>query len=66
MESTIKRLLDAKEAAKYLSISRSNLYQWVESGKLKSLKLGSRRLFDILDLNEFIDKLKKEQLNKST
>jgi excisionase family DNA binding protein len=60
MEAFQKRLLDAKEAANYLSISRSNLYVWVESGKIKSLKLGGRRLFDITDLNEFIDQLKSQ------
>ena len=63
MENIQKRLLDAKEAAIFLSISRSNLYQWVESGKIKSIKLGGRRLFDIFDLNEFVDNLKAEQNN---
>jgi len=61
MENFQKRLLNAKETANFLSISRSNLYQWIESGKIKSLKLGSRRLFDIIDLNEFVEKLKEEQ-----
>jgi excisionase family DNA binding protein len=58
METIKKRLLDAKEAAMYLSISRANLYQWIERGKIKSLKLGGRRLFDILELNDFIESLK--------
>ncbi len=58
METLRKRLIDAKEAAHFLSISRSNLYQWIESGKIKSIKLGGRRLFDINDLDEFIEQLK--------
>jgi excisionase family DNA binding protein len=55
-----KRLLDAKAAAEYLSISRSKLYQWTDAGKVVSLKIDGRRLFDVLDLDEFIERLKTE------
>jgi excisionase family DNA binding protein len=58
-----KRLLDSKEAAKYLSISRSKLYQWADSGKIPSMKLDRRRLFDVLDLDAFVDSLKAIQRN---
>lgn len=61
METTTKRLLDAKSAAEYLSISRAKLYQWVDAGKIPSLRIDSRRLFDILELNEFVESLKKKQ-----
>ncbi|MBN1348961.1 helix-turn-helix domain-containing protein [candidate division KSB1 bacterium] len=63
MEKSIKRLLDAKSAAEYLSISRSKLYQWVDAGKIPSVRIDSRRLFDILELNEFVEQLKREQRN---
>ena len=56
-----KRLLDAKTAATYLSISRSKLYQWVRTNRIKSIQIDSRRLFDIYDLDEFIETLKKER-----
>ena len=56
-----KRLLDAKSAAEYLSISRAKLYEWVDAGKIPSIKIDSRRLFDILELNDFVEKLKKTQ-----
>jgi len=56
-----KRLLDAKSAAEYLSISRAKLYQWVDAGKIPSLRIDSRRLFDVLELNEFVERLKKSQ-----
>lgn len=59
-----KRLLDAKAAADYLSISRSLLYQWVDTGKVYSLKIDGKRLFDVLDLDEFVDKLKRSQNGK--
>jgi excisionase family DNA binding protein len=60
MDTKLKRLLDAKQAANYLSISRSKLYQWVEAKKIKSVRIDTRRLFDIVDLDEFIEKLKIE------
>ncbi len=56
----LKRLLTVKEAAEYLSISRSHLYTLVKSRKIRSLKFGKRRLFDILDLDTFIEQLKSD------
>ena len=56
--NSTKRLLDAKSAADYLSISRSKLYEWINRGKIRSLKIDSRRLFDVNDLDEFVEKLK--------
>ena len=57
-----KRLLDVKSAADYLSLSRSKIYQLVEKGKLSSLKVDGRRLFDVVDLDEFVEELKKDQI----
>lgn len=53
-----KRLLDAKSAAKYLSISRALLYQWVSKDRIKSVRINGRRLFDVHDLDLFVDSLK--------
>ena len=55
-----KRLLDSKEAAEYLSISRSKLYQWAEKGKIRSVRIDSRRLWDVIELDNFVEKLKAE------
>ena len=63
MEIAKKRLLDVKAAAEYLSISRAKLYQWVDAGKIPSVRIDSRRLFDILELNEFVEQLKIDQRN---
>ena len=38
-----QRLLDAKATAKYLSISVSKLYYWLNAGKIKGLKLDNKR-----------------------
>ena len=59
MEQHLRRLLDVKTAAGYLSISRAKLYQWIDTGKIKSYKIDSRRLLDIRDLDEFVENLKK-------
>lgn len=59
-----KRLLDVKNAADYLSISRSKLYQWVKTGKIPSVQIDSRRLFDVDDLDAFITKLKEVDISR--
>lgn len=56
-----KRLLDAKEAASYLGISRAKLYQWGEKNKIPSVRIDGRRLFDVLEMDEFVEKLKKDR-----
>ena len=56
-----RRLLDVKSAAEYLSISRSLLYQLCEKGKIQSIKINSRRLINVYDLDEFVDRVKREQ-----
>ena len=56
-----KRLLDARPAADYLSIGKTLLYQLAAKGKIPGIKINSRRLFDVNDLDEFVDKLKSEQ-----
>lgn len=61
MEIMNKRLLDVKAAAEYLSISRAKLYQWVDKGRIPSVRIDSRRLFDIRELNAFVEKLKRDQ-----
>ena len=47
-----KRLLDLKEAANYLSISRPKLYEWSLQGKIPSVRIDNKRLFDVLELDE--------------
>ena len=56
-----KRLLDAKEAADYLSISRSKLYDWLAKGKIPSVTIDSCRLFDVQKLDQFVDQLNEDE-----
>ncbi len=51
-----KRLMSVKEAGAYLGITTWTLYSWVSQGKIPSVKLGSRRLFDVQALDRFIAK----------
>ena len=55
-----KRLLDVKQAADYLGISRAKLYQWMEKDKIPSVRIDSRRLLDVHDLDDFVESLKNE------
>jgi excisionase family DNA binding protein len=59
-----KRLLGVKEAAQYLSISRSKLYQWAVKGRVRSVRIDARRLFDVTDLDELVEQLKTNNGNK--
>ena len=55
-----KRLLDIKSASQYLSISRSLLYIWIDKGRIPAIKINTRTLIDVYDLDKLIDNLKSE------
>ena len=61
ISSPIKRLLNVQAAAEYLSIGKTLLYQWIDRGRIPCIKINSRSLIDIHDLDRFIDELKMEQ-----
>ena len=58
--SIYQKLLDAKSASEYLSLGKTLLYQLGAEGKIRSIKINSRRLFDVNDLNAFVDRLKQD------
>ena len=68
-----KRLIGVKEAAIYLGIQRSTLYSWAERRRIPSVKMGTRLLFDLQDLDRLIESAKRpvrsaetsQSLNKS-
>ena len=60
-KSEFKRLLTAKEASAYISHSRSHIYKLLQSKEIKSFKIGKRRLFDIQDLDLYIEGLKNDK-----
>ncbi|MCF7855432.1 MAG: helix-turn-helix domain-containing protein [Candidatus Pacebacteria bacterium] len=56
------RLLSTVEATEYLGgISRMTLYRLVKGGQLRSVKIGTRTLFDVEDLDGFIKRHKSKR-----
>ncbi len=50
-------LLTVTEAARRLSIGRSLAYRYVQSGSLKSIKIGAARRVSVRALEEFVRRL---------
>lgn len=53
------RLISIREACKRLGIGNWAIYQQINKRKLKTVKIGGRRLVSIKSLNEFITALEK-------
>jgi excisionase family DNA binding protein len=53
-------MLTVTEACEYLRISKYSLYQLIQSGKLPSVKIGSRRLIRMRSIQEFLNRLEAE------
>ena len=51
----LRRLITAKEASQYMSLSIDTIYRMATSKKLPYLKIGDRVLFDIKALDQWID-----------
>ncbi len=49
------RVLRVEEAAQLLGIGRSLVYDLIREGRLRSFKVGSRRLIPVTAVNDFID-----------
>ena len=52
----LRRLITAKEASQYLSLSTETVYRMAASKKLPYLKIGDRVLFDIKTLDQWVEK----------
>lgn len=53
-----RRLLPVRDAIEYLGIGRSTLYKLIDSGAIPTVPIGSRTLFDIDDLDAYIERTK--------
>lgn len=51
-------LLTVNETLNYLKIGRTTLYALVKEGRLKTVKIGKRTLFDKRDIDKFIEENK--------
>jgi excisionase family DNA binding protein len=52
----LRRLITAKEASQFLSLSTDTVYRMAASKKLPYLKIGDRVLFDIKSLDQWVEK----------
>jgi len=52
----LRRLITAKEAGQYLSLSTDTIYRMAGLKKLPYLKIGDRVLFDVKTLDHWIEK----------
>ena len=54
-----KRLLDYEGVAHYLSVGRSKIFELVETGAFPKVKIGGRVLFDVADVDAYIERIKR-------
>jgi excisionase family DNA binding protein len=52
----LRRLITAKEASQYLSVSTDTIYRMASQKKLPYLKIGERVLFDLKTLDHWVEK----------
>jgi len=57
-QDRIRLLVDRLEAAQALGVSPGTIDNLRRSGELPSVKIGTRRLFDVADLRRFIEERK--------
>jgi len=53
------RYVDIKAVSRYTSLPVSTLYEWSGTGKIPSIKIGRRVLFDLHDIDKIMDSFKR-------
>jgi excisionase family DNA binding protein len=59
MNMTNKRYASIKEVSAYTSLAESTLYEWAGQGKIPSIKMGRRVLFDLHDIDKVMASMKR-------
>ncbi len=57
-----KRYVNINEVSEYTSIAVKTLYEWASIGRIPSIKLGSRVLFDLKKIDEIMANLERPYL----
>lgn len=60
-----RRLYTVKEAALMTGLSRASIYNRLNAGEIRSVKVGSRRLFPDTAIDEFIEALEERAAETS-
>jgi excisionase family DNA binding protein len=65
-ESIPPRYVGRKTVAQYTSLAENTIYEWAGQGKIPSIKIGRRVLFDLEDIDRLMSSLKRtnDQENK--
>ena len=58
-----KRYVAIKELSEYTSLPVKTLYDWAGQGRVPSIKIGRRVLFDIHDIDLLMAEFKREAYN---
>jgi excisionase family DNA binding protein len=62
----MKRFVDAKGLAEYLSTPVSTIYYWTNTGKIKCTKIGRKLLYDLPEIEEWLKGFLKQSKNEVT
>ncbi len=63
-EVSIERYVNIKRVSSYTSLPVKTLYEWSAQGKIPSIKLGRRVLFDLYDIDQVMAGLKRPCLQQ--
>lgn len=55
-----KRYVSIKEVSEYTSLPVKTLYEWASIGRIPSIKVGRRVLFDLEDIDRLLTSLKRD------
>ncbi len=55
----MKRYVSAKEVSEYTSLAQNTLYEWAATGRIPSIKISRRVLFDLHDIDKIMDSFKR-------
>ncbi|MCP4254146.1 MAG: helix-turn-helix domain-containing protein [Candidatus Scalindua sp.] len=58
-ESIPPRYVGRNTVAQYTSLAESTIYEWAAQGKIPSIKIGRRVLFDLEDIDRLMSSLKR-------
>ena len=56
---TKKRYVNINEVSEYMSLPVKSLYELASQGRMPSIKLGSRVLFDLQDIDKMMESMKR-------
>lgn len=59
----VKRYCGIRDVSEYTSIPVKTLYEWAAEGALPSIKIRRRVLFDLADIEKFLESLKRHPID---